>query len=331
MEHIVPRLTIVVPCYNEEQVLPETASRLGKLLTQLIACGRVHAESYIYFIDDGSADRTWKLIEELSRNDSIFSGIKLSRNHGHQRALLAGLMSVPGEAIISVDADLQDDLDAIVQMIDAYSAGFEIVFGVRCARRADSWGKRFSAEGYYRLLAIMGVEVVFNHADYRLMGRRAVEALREFKESNLFLRGLIPQLGFKTTTVLYEREQRFAGESKYPLRKMLSLALDGITSFSAAPLRMITVVGILISIASFLTGTWALWVKLTNHHAVLGWASTVVPIYMLGGIQLLATGIIGQYLAKIFMEVKSRPRFIIEKVCVNSYSPASNSLVDEVR
>jgi polyisoprenyl-phosphate glycosyltransferase len=331
MERIVPRLTIVIPCYNEEQVLPETTARLGQLLTGLIQSGRVHRESYICLVDDGSTDATWPMTEELSRQDSMFTGIKLSRNSGQQHALLAGLMTAPGEALITVDADLQDDLQAIGDMVDAYSAGFEVVYGVRRGRLVDPWWKRMTAESYYRLLASMGVEIVFNHADYRLLSRRAVEALREFKESNLFLRGLIPQLGFKTTTVLYERRERFAGESKYPLRKMLSLAIDGITSFSAAPLRWITVMGIVLSIASFGTGTWALVVRLTNPHAVPGWASTVVPIYLLGGIQLLAIGIIGQYIAKIYIEVKARPRFLIEKVSATGSAAAALAAPDHSR
>lgn len=314
MERTAPRLTIVVPCYNEEQVLRETAKRLSELLDGLIRSGRAHRESYVYFVDDGSTDGTWHLIEEFAGRSALFRGIKLSRNHGHQRALLAGLLSVPGEALISVDADLQDDLRAIGDMLDAYSAGFEIVYGVRRARKADTLLKRLTAEGYYRVLALMGVEIIFNHADFRLISRRVVESLREFKEYNLFLRGLIPQLGFKTSTVLYDRCERFAGQSKYPLRKMISLAIDGITSFSATPLRLITLIGIVLSFASFCTGIWALWIKLTNPHAVPGWASTVIPIYLLGGIQLLAIGIIGQYLAKIYMEVKARPRFIIEKM-----------------
>jgi polyisoprenyl-phosphate glycosyltransferase len=331
MDRIVPRLTIVVPCYNEEQVLPETAARLGQLLTGLIQSGRVHRESYICLVDDGSTDATWRMTEELSRQDSMFTGLKLSRNYGQQHALLAGLMTAPGEALISVDADLQDDLGAISDMVDAFSAGFEVVYGVRRSRQVDPWWKRMTAESYYRLLASMGVEIVFNHADYRLLSRRAVEALREFKESNLFLRGLVPQLGFKTTTVLYERRERFAGESKYPLRKMLSLAVDGITSFSAAPLRWITVMGILLSIASFATGIWALEVRLTNPRAVPGWASTVVPIYLLGGIQLLAIGIIGQYIAKIYIEVKARPRFLIEKVSATGSAATALAPLDSSR
>jgi glycosyltransferase involved in cell wall biosynthesis len=309
-----PQLTFVVPCYNEEAVLPETASRLKDLVQELIHSGRIRSGSAILFVDDGSRDKTWPLIEELAKARLVFHGIKLSRNHGHQNALLAGLLSAEGDVLVSVDADLQDDLSAIRAMIDAYTAGAEIVYGVRKGRTSDSFLKRFSAETYYRVLAMMGVRLVFNHADFRLLSRRAIEALREYRETNLFLRGLIPQLGFNTSTVYYERKERFAGKSKYPVSKMWSLAVDGITSFSTVPLGMITVLGFVVSLASFGFGAWALWAKLAHLPIVPGWASTVVSIYALGGIQLLAIGVIGQYLAKIYVEVKARPRFTIEKI-----------------
>lgn len=307
------KIAIVVPCFNEEEVLPETVLRLSKLLNQYIANGKAGADSCIYFVDDGSRDRTWALIEEFSQKNPYVHGIKLSRNRGHQNALLSGLMSVDGDVVISVDADLQDDLDAIGSMLDAYAQGCDIVYGVRSRRDTDSFFKRFTAQGYYRVLQVMGVDVIFDHADYRLMARCAVEALRSYEESNLFLRGIVPTLGFKTTKVYYERHERFAGESKYPLRKMLALAWDGITSFSPVPLHMITALGMLVSIISACLGLLTLAIRLFTELAVPGWASTVVPVYFLGGLQLLGIGVIGEYLAKVYVEVKRRPRYIIEK------------------
>jgi len=315
------RLSIVVPCYNEEAVLPETVKRLAELLERLSSQGRIDADSHALLVDDGSKDRTWTLIEECSARSKWIRGIKLSRNRGHQNALLAGLFHAEGDAMVSVDADLQDDLEAIAQMVDAHLAGMDVVYGVRRRRETDTFFKRASAEGYYKLLARMGVEIVFNHADYRLLSRRAVAALREYGESNFFLRGIIPQLGFPSATVYYDRAERFAGESKYPLSKMLAFAWQGITSFSAAPLRMITGLGLLISLGSFAISAWALWVKLFSDHAVPGWASTVVPIYLLGGVQLLCVGIIGEYLAKIYLETKQRPRYFIEKTAGEPQRP----------
>lgn len=305
-------LSLVVPCYNEEAVLPETISRLTKLLAHLVENNLVDAGSHVIFIDDGSRDRTWQIIQDASANSQAVQGIKLSRNRGHQNALLAGLLDAKGDVAISVDADLQDDLGAIEKMILAHRQGSDIVFGVRKSRDADTFFKRFTAEGYYRLLERFGVEVVFNHADYRLMSRRVIEALREFNEVNLFLRGIIPQLGFPSSIVYYDRAERFAGESKYPLGKMLALAWQGITSFSTVPLRMITALGFLISFASFGITLWALFIRLFSDQTVPGWTSTVVPIYLLGGIQLLCIGIIGEYLAKTYMETKRRPHFFIE-------------------
>ena len=313
MSRQVPRLAIVVPCFNEEAALPASAERLITYLETAIGSGRLAQDSAIYFVDDGSTDATWSQIEALASGGRRCHGIKLSRNLGHQNALLAGLLTVEGEAVISIDADLQDDVSAMDGMIAAFSAGAEVVFGVRRGRQVDSWFKRVTAEGYYRVAAIMGVRLVFNHADYRLLGRRAVEALRSFGESNLFLRGIIPQLGFNTAVVYYDRGERIAGESKYPIRKMLALAFDGVTSFSATPLRWITLLGMIVAFGSFGTALWALWVRTFNPAAMPGWASTVIPMYFLGGIQLLCTGIIGQYLAKVYLETKHRPRFIIEK------------------
>lgn len=309
-----PTLAIVVPCYNEEAAVRHTAARLLEVMSGMAAAGRIGPDSAVHFVDDGSTDATWSAIRELASQDARCHGIKLSRNHGHQPALLSGLLTVPGDAIITIDADLQDDVTAIAEMVGAYAGGAEIVYGVRRERTADSAFKRNTAESYYKFVAAMGVRLVFNHADYRLLSRRAVEALREYPERNLFLRGLIPQLGFTSALVYYDRQERVAGESKYPLRKMLTFALDGITSFSAVPLKLITLLGIAVAAGGFLTAIWALWVRTFNPAAVPGWASTVVPVYFLGGIQLLCTGIIGQYLAKIYIETKARPRFTIEQV-----------------
>lgn len=306
-------LSIVVPCYNEEAVLPETARRLLALLDGFVRDGRAAAGSHVIFVDDGSKDRTWPLIEGLAEAHDAVKGVKLTRNRGHQNALMAGLFAASGDAVVSLDADLQDDLAAIGEMLDAFHAGADIVYGVRKHRDSDSLFKRWSAAAYYQLLRLMGVEIVLNHADYRLLSRRALHALQQFGESNLFLRAIVPQLGLPSAIVYYDRAQRFAGESKYPLRKMLSFGWQGITSFSAAPLRLITGLGILISLASFMVTLWALWIRLFSEDAVPGWASTVVPIYLIGGVQLLAIGVIGEYLAKIYMETKRRPAFFVEK------------------
>jgi glycosyltransferase involved in cell wall biosynthesis len=312
-----PILGVVVPCFNEEQVFPETCRRLGELLDRMISEGQISRDSRAWFVDDGSRDATWSLIESAANTPSSRTcGIKLSRNRGHQAALLAGLMTAEGDALVSVDADLQDDLEAIPKMVAEWRAGMDIVYGVRVARGTDTPFKRVSAEGYYRLLARLGVEIVFNHADYRLMSRRAVAALREHPESNLFLRGLIPQLGFRSSTVGYERAERFAGESKYPLWKMLALAWQGVTSFTAAPLRMITALGITMSALSICAGLWALGVRLLTNEAVPGWASIVIPLFLVSGVQLLSLGIIGEYVAKIFMETKRRPHYVLDKVVI---------------
>lgn len=309
-----PVVNFVLPCFNEEAVLRETATRLGKLLDELKAESLIAPASAAYFIDDGSRDGTWALIETLARERSDACGIKLSRNRGHQNALLCGLMSVGGDALISLDADLQDDLSIIPDMIRAFRNGDELVYAVRRRRDSDSFFKRFTAEGYYKVLAMMGVEVVFNHADYRLMGRRPLEALRSYGETHLFLRGMIPQLGYRSSVVAFDRAERFAGESKYPLSKMLGLAWRGVTSFSAAPLRAITGLGGVVSIVSVAFGIWALVIRLFTDVALPGWASTVIPMYLLGGIQLLSLGVIGEYLAKVYEASKQRPRFHVEAI-----------------
>lgn len=309
----VPTLTIVVPCYNEEAVLPETQARLLEVLDRLEEKNAISAQSKLVFVDDGSKDGTWRTIENLADAERRITGLKLSRNRGHQNAVLAGLLNSSGDILITIDADLQDDLDAIERMISAHASGADIVYGVRKARDTDTWFKRTSAEAYYKLLAIFGVEIVFNHADYRLMSRRAIEALRAYGEVNLFLRGIVPQLGYPTAFVYYDRSERFAGESKYPLSKMLALAWQGITSFSTTPLRIITSLGFLISGGSFAFTMWAISIRVFTEQAVPGWASTVVPVYLLGGIQLLCIGIIGEYLGKIYTETKNRPRYFIEQ------------------
>lgn len=310
-----PRLGIVIPCFNEEAVLPETTRQLGVLLRQLVSDGLVSADSAVWYVDDGSRDATWALISAQSALDGCpVRGIRLSRNRGHQAALMAGLMTAEGDVLISVDADLQDDLSVIRTMIEHHRDGSEIVYGVRSSRQTDTFFKRFTAEGYYKVLQGFGVEVVFNHADYRLMGRRAIEALRQFPESNLFLRGLIPQLGFRCSAVEYARAERFAGESKYPLTKMLALAWQGITSFSTAPLRLITALGVTVSFMSLLLVFWALYVRLFTQNALPGWSSIVIPVLFLSGVQLLSLGVIGEYVAKIFVETKRRPHYFIEEV-----------------
>lgn len=313
--HACPVLALVVPCYNEQEVFPESCRQLVELLTSLVAVGQIRPESRVWFVDDGSRDDTWTLIESASREpNSHVSGIKLSRNQGHQFALLAGLMHASGDVLISLDADLQDDLTVIPQMIANYRSGADIVYGVRSARATDTFFKRFTAEAYYRLLRRMGVEMVFNHADYRLMSRRAVDSLRQYEEANLFLRGLIPLLGYRTAKVYYARAERFAGETKYPLRRMLSLAWQGVTSFSTVPLRAITAIGLAVSLISVGMGLWALGVRLFTPNAVPGWASIVIPQFLLSGVQLLSLGVIGEYLAKIFHETKRRPRYFIDTI-----------------
>ncbi len=310
---MVKNLAIVVPCYNEEEVLEETARRLVEFLTILSDNGKTSGQSRIYFIDDGSQDQTWQIIESLTQSNEIVHGVKLSGNQGHQRALLAGLSITREDMVVSIDADLQDDISVVEQMVDAFNQGYDIVYGVRNNRSVDTLFKRFSAELYYRLLRTMGVNVVFNHADYRLLSRRALDQLMQFRETNLFLRGLVPLLGFKSTSIYYTRAERFAGVTKYPVRKSVALAIDGITSFSVVPLRMITFLGLLVFLMSTALGLWGLWIKLFTNHAIPGWASIVVPIYFLGAVQLLGIGVIGEYLGKIYMEVKARPRYIIEK------------------
>lgn len=307
-------LYVTVPCYNEEAVLPETSKRLKAKMTSLISGGTIDSKSRVCFIDDGSRDKTWEIIKNLTESDELFSGIKLAHNRGHQNALLAGLMTAKeyADIVVSMDADLQDDIDALDRFIEKYNEGCDIVYGVRSSRKKDTFFKRNTALAYYRFLAKMGVDIVYNHADYRLMSKRALNALAEFREVNLFLRGIVPLIGFKTAIVEYERSERFAGESKYPLKKMLSFAIDGITSFSIKPIRLITSLGFIIFILSLAMLIYSIIIKITGH-ADSGWASIICSIWMIGGIQLLSLGIIGEYVGKIYNETKSRPRYIIEE------------------
>ena len=308
-------LYLVIPCYNEEAVLHETAKQLLAKMNSMFDRGMISRESKIMFVNDGSRDRTWEIIKELHESNPIYSGVKLSRNKGHQNALLAGLMTAKEKAdmAISLDADLQDDVDVIDQMVEKYYEGNDVVYGVRSARDTDTFFKKFTAEGFYKIMQAMGVEIVFNHADYRLMSRRALEGLSEFREVNLFLRGIVPLIGYKSDIVTYERHERFAGESKYPLKKMLAFATDGITSFSIKPIRMITTCGFLIFASSILMLRYFLVVHFMGR-TVHGWTSTIVSIWAIGGLQLLAIGIVGEYIGKIYLETKARPKYIIETV-----------------
>ena len=308
-------LYLVIPCYNEEAVLHETAKQLLAKMNSMFDRGMISRESKIMFVNDGSRDKTWEIIRELHESNPIYSGVKLSRNKGHQNALLAGLMTAKEKAdmAISLDADLQDDVDVIDKMVEKYYEGNDVVYGVRSARDTDTFFKKFTAEGFYKIMQAMGVEIVFNHADYRLMSKRALEGLSEFREVNLFLRGIVPLIGYKSDIVTYERHERFAGESKYPLKKMLAFATDGITSFSIKPIRMITTCGFLIFAISLIMLIYFLVVHFMGR-TVHGWTSTIVSIWAIGGLQLLAIGIVGEYIGKIYLETKARPKYIIETV-----------------
>lgn len=310
---------IVVPCYNEEAVLGETSKRLLALFDSMEQSCLISDGSRIIFVDDGSRDKTWEIISSLSNEHAQIGGIKLARNAGHQNALLAGLMTVRSECdcAISIDADLQDDINVIPQMIERFRDGCDVVYGVRNKRDTDTFFKRTTAEGFYKLLNLMGANIVFNHADYRLMSRRALEAFSEFSEVNLFLRGLVPMIGYKSDMVYYDRSERFAGESKYPLKKMLSFAFDGITSLSVTPIRLITACGAVSCVVAAAMLIYAVVQKVTGH-TVAGWASLMVSIWFLGGVQLMAMGLIGEYIGKIYKEVKRRPRYIIEKYLNNN-------------
>lgn len=306
------RLAIIIPCHNEEPVLPEMSKRLITLLTGMIEQGLISRDSYALLVDDGSRDHTWKEIEQLHKQSPFFRGLKLSRNFGHQNAVLAGLHHADdAEMLVSIDADLQDDPEAIIEMVRKYRQGYDVVYGVRDDRSSDTWFKRKTALTFYKMLSLMGVETIYNHADYRLIGRKVMDAFKDFTETNLYLRGMIPMVGFKPTSVYYKRGTRFAGKSKYNLRKMLSFAWNGVSSLSIRPLHFVTFCGFFVFILSVLLTIYAL-VAYICYQTAPGWASTVIPIYFLGGIQLLCIGLIGEYVAKIYKEVKKRPRFIIE-------------------
>lgn len=307
-----PTLFIVIPCYNEEEVLPITAPMFLNKLLSLVHEGKIADASRIMFVNDGSRDRTWEIISELSRSDEHYIGISQSRNRGHQNAVLAGLMEARGKCdiTISVDCDGQDDINAMDKMVDAYADGCDVVYGVRSSRETDTFFKRSTAQGFYKFLSLMGVEVVYNHADYRLISARALDALSEFHEVNLFLRGMVPLVGFKSTSVEYSRSERIAGESKYPLKKMIALAVDGITSLSVKPLRMIMSFGLTVALISFIGVIWAIVTAICGD-TVAGWASTTCIVCFVGGVQLICMGIIGEYVGKIYMETKARPRYII--------------------
>lgn len=307
------RLFCVIPCYNEEEVLPETSSRLRRKMESLISSGKISGDSRVVFVNDGSKDKTWSMIQDLHRQNPLFQGINLSKNMGHQNALLAGLMTAKDvcDVAISMDADLQDDIDAIDEMIEKYLNGADVVYGVRSKRTTDTFFKRFTAESYYKLVNAMGAKTVYNHADYRLMSRRALLGLAEFGEVNLFLRGIVPMVGYNVDYVYYERAERFAGESKYPLKKMLSFAIEGITSLSTKPIKMITGLGMFIFFVSIVVFIYSL-VRYFTGNTIPGWTTTVLSVWAIGGLIMISLGVIGEYIGKIYLETKNRPRFIIE-------------------
>ncbi len=307
-------LYIVVPCYNEEAVLHETSKRLKEKMTSLINDGKVSDKSRVIFVNDGSRDKTWEIIEELYNSDDMFGGISLSRNKGHQNALLAGLMTAKeyADITISMDADLQDDINVVDKFVDKYHEGCDIVYGVRSSRKTDTAFKRGTAGMFYKFMRLLGVDIIDNHADYRLISKRALEALSQFREVNLFLRGIVKQIGFKSDIVYYERSERFAGESKYPLKKMLAFAFDGITSFSVKPIRFVTVIGFIVFLVSIGFITYSI-VQACLGQTVAGWSSLMCSIWFLSGLQIMALGIVGEYIGKIYTEVKDRPKYIIDK------------------
>jgi glycosyltransferase involved in cell wall biosynthesis len=309
------KLGIVIPCYNEEEVLAETKKHIEELLNSMIEAGDISSDSFVSFIDDGSKDRTWEMIEGFAKDGPNFRGIRLSRNFGHQNALIAGLMQLKDDAnaLISMDADLQDDILVIKQFVAKYKEGYEVVYGVREDRSKDTTFKRATAEAFYSFQSFMGIESISNHADYRLLSKKALNALAKFKEINLFIRGVVPLIGFRSCSVYYARGERFAGESKYPLKKMLFFALDGIASFSIVPLRIITVIGFFIFIFSLFIILWILFEKFFLGTTIKGWSSVMISIYLMGGIQVMSIGIIGEYVGRVFQQSKGRPRYIIDK------------------
>ena len=318
MKKVSSCLYVVIPCYNEEEVLTVTTEKLTEKLQKMIKDKLIGKDSKIMYVNDGSKDTTWDLISKFNKENKFVTGVNLSRNRGHQNALLAGLMTAKeyADIVISMDADLQDDINVMDKMVKEYNNGCDIVYGVRSARKTDTWFKRTTAEGFYKFMAKLGVEIVYNHADYRLMSKRALYELENFKEVNLFLRGIIPLIGFKTSTVEYERNERFAGESKYPLKKMLNFAMDGILSFSIKPIRIITTAGFIVSFFSFLLLIYVIIGHFISKN-VTGWTTIVALICFFGGFQILCIGIVGEYIGKIYNETKQRPRYIIKDVILN--------------
>ena len=312
------KLYIVIPCYNEEEVLDKTKTELKKKMNTLIQNKKIDKQSKVIFVNDGSKDKTWDLIQQFNQEDKLFGGINLSRNRGHQNALLAGLLTVKDDAdiVISMDADLQDDIDAIDLMIEKRKEGADVVYGVRNSRKKDSFFKRTTAQGFYRVMKMLGVDVIYNHADYRLTSRRVLDSLKDYREVNLFLRGIFPLIGFKSDIVYYERKERFAGKSKYPLKKMLNFAWDGITSFSVKPIRLVLNVGVIILFLSFLMILYSVIQKVLGN-TVDGWTFIVCSLWLLGGIQMLSLGIIGEYIGKIYSETKARPRYLVTDYLVS--------------
>ncbi|WP_078544119.1 glycosyltransferase family 2 protein [Litchfieldia alkalitelluris] len=308
-----PILTIVVPCFNEEEVLPETIKQLLNLLERLENQSLVSKHSKLLFVDDGSTDQTWKIIYQTGLNDRRIKGIKLSRNSGHQSALLAGLFSAKSQSdcVVSIDADLQDDIDVIRDFILKFREGYEVVLGVRNERKTDTFFKKHTAQGFYKIMKKLGVNIVYNHADFRLLSKRAIEELERFNEINLFLRGIVPLIGFQTTKVFYDRKERLAGETKYPLKKMVSFAIDGVTSFSVTPIRFVSLIGFASFFVSLMFGVYFLLLKFSGNTTT-GWTSLITSIWLIGGLQLIAVGLIGEYIGKIYKETKQRPRYIVE-------------------
>lgn len=324
-------LYLVVPCYNEEEVLTETSKRLKEKFTQLIENKTISKESKVLYVNDGSKDKTWELIQEIAKQEKLFTGISLSRNRGHQNALVAGLLTAKeyADIVISMDADLQDDINAIDAMIKEYQENHcDIVYGVRSSRKKDSFFKRVTAQGFYKFMKVMGVDIVYNHADFRLTSKRVLNNFADFQEVNLFLRGLFPLIGYKATSVYYERSERFAGESKYPLKKMLAFAWDGITSFSVKPLRFICSLGFIILLISIAIMLYALIQKIMGN-TVDGWTFLTISIWLIGGLQMISIGIIGEYIGKVYNETKARPRYFIEYNLLENKDEKNNELSKE--
>jgi len=311
-----PILAIIVPCYCEEKVLPETIIRLSSLRHKLISAGKISENSYILFVDDGSSDRTWEIIFKANQEKPLIKGLKLSRNFGHQNALISGMEHVCDrcDCLVTIDADLQDDVDAIEKGVDEYILGANIVYFIRKERQADSFFKKNTAQFFYKLALAMGVDLVYNHADYRLLDQKVLKTFLRFNETNLFLRGVFPLIGFKASLVYYDRQKRFAGESKYPLMKMVAFAIDGITSFSVVPLRLVSIAGLVVFLISAIMASYAFILGFRPGSTVPGWASTVLPIYFIGGVQLLSLGIIGEYIGKIYKETKARPLYVVDEI-----------------